>query len=217
MRAQNTACNDTRFSLKAVRPTLTRMKIYTKTGDDGQTGLYGGARVSKACTRVASYGSIDEANSFLGECVLRLHDLAAHCRAPIVHDAHELILTIQSQLLEIGHELATPPGVDRKSEGVTDADILALEKAMDACEKQLPPVRRFLLPGGCPAAVSLHIARSVVRRAERQLVALSDAEPVRREVLIYVNRLSDLLFMLARLANHAAGVDETEWRAKEPK
>jgi cob(I)alamin adenosyltransferase len=190
------------------------MKIYTKTGDAGQTGLFGGARVSKASLRVAAYGALDEANSFLGECALRLRDLASHSQSPTIADAHDLIRTIQSQMFDLGHELATPAGIDRKSEGLTDADIANLEKAMDTCETQLPSLRKFVLPGGCPAAVSLHIARSVVRRAERELVALSEVEPVRREVLIYVNRLSDLFFMLARLANQAAGVEEHAWLPK---
>jgi cob(I)alamin adenosyltransferase len=176
------------------------VKIYTKTGDAGDTGLFGGARVSKASERIATYGEVDELNSVLGRA--RLHAFGDQ------NDA--LLAAIQSQLFDLGAELASPT----KSTGtaqVGDAEGEAMEQAIDRAETELAPLRTFVLPGGSPLAAELHVARTVCRRAERHVVALAAHEPVRVEVIRYLNRASDLFFVLARLANHRAGVADVPW------
>jgi len=179
------------------------MKIYTKTGDRGDTGLFGGGRVSKASLRVDTYGEVDELNSVVG--LVRTE--------PFDKQIDELFATVQSRLFDLGAELATSP--DSKVElgiaGVTEADVEALERVIDKAETELAPLRTFVLPGGSKAAAYLHLARTVCRRAERRLVALAECEPVRPECIRYVNRLSDTLFVLARLANHRAGVADVPW------
>lgn len=176
------------------------MKIYTKTGDTGDTGLFGGARVSKASDRIASYGDVDELNCILGR--VRLHPFG---------DANDALLAaIQSQLFDVGAELASP-GKSNGLDPIGDSEIEAMEHAIDRAETELAPLRTFVLPGGSPLAAELHVARTVCRRAERQIVALAAKEPVRGEVIRYVNRLSDLCFVLARLANHRAGVADVPW------
>jgi cob(I)alamin adenosyltransferase len=179
------------------------MKIYTKTGDKGDTGLFGGGRVSKANARVDVYGEVDELNSVIG--------LA---RATRFDDAvDDLLARVQSRLFDLGAELATSP--DSKVELgialVSEAEVLALELAIDKAEEELQPLKTFVLPGGSPAAAHLHLARTVCRRAERKLVALADDEPVRAECIRYLNRLSDALFVLARLANHRGGLGDVPW------
>ncbi len=179
------------------------MKIYTKTGDKGDTGLFGGARVSKASLRVEAYGEIDELNSVLG--------LARSEHEDAELDA--LFARMQSALFDLGAELATAP--DSKAELgiplVSDADVLMLENAIDKAEAELLPLKTFVLPGGTRAAACLHLGRTVCRRAERRLVSLSEVEPVRGECIRYLNRMSDTLFVLARLANHRAGVADVPW------
>ena len=177
------------------------MKIYTKTGDAGETGLFGGTRLSKASDRVATYGDVDELNSVLG--LARLH--------PIDDDRDALLARIQSELFDLGAELASRPGKDAGVAKVDDTQIEALERAIDAAEDELAPLSTFILPGGSPGAAHLHHARTVCRRAERSVVHLASHEEVRAEVLRYLNRLSDLLFVLARLANHRAGVGDVPW------
>jgi len=182
------------------------MKIYTKTGDRGDTGLFGGARVSKASQRVEAYGAVDELNSMLG--VARAHGVEAQI---------DLVLgTMQVELFQVGAELATVPGKEDKI-GIAlvgDAEIAALERAIDASEAELAPLKTFILPGGAPAAAALHVARCVCRRAERAVVRLGADEPVRPALVIYLNRVSDLLFVLARLANHRAGVADVPWHPR---
>ena len=180
------------------------MKIYTKTGDRGQTALFGGARVSKASLRVSAYGEVDELNSHLG--VVCAHDADAEIRARL----HE----IQEDLFALGAELAKNPDkdVDLGVPGVSDREIERLEKAIDQFETELEPLKTFILPGGTAAAASLHVARTVCRRAERAVVQLVDSEPVRPELVRYLNRLSDLLFVLARVANRRAGIDDVPWQ-----
>lgn len=179
------------------------MKIYTKTGDGGETGLFGGARVSKACDRVDAYGELDELNAALGVC--RAHGLPA--------DIDAVVASVQVDLFVVGAELATAPGREASLHIalLDDAAVSRLESAIDASEASLPPLKSFVLPGGTPASASLHLARTVARRAERRLVALTAQEPLRPVVLIYLNRLSDLLFSLARRANLLAGVDDVPW------
>lgn len=179
------------------------MKIYTKTGDAGETGLFGGTRLSKASDRVAAYGDVDELNSVLG--VARLH--------PIDEERDGLLARIQSELFDLGAELASRPGKDSGVAKVSDEGIGVLERAIDAAEEELAPLATFILPGGSHGAAHLHHARTVCRRAERSVVHLASLpdETVRAEVIRYLNRLSDLLFVLARLANHRAGVSDVPW------
>jgi cob(I)alamin adenosyltransferase len=182
---------------------VTAVKIYTKTGDHGETGLFGGARVSKASGRVDAYGNLDELNAWLGVC--RTHALPA--------DIDAVLAAVQVDLFALGAELATVPGKE-ESLGIAkvgDAEVARLEGAIDASEGELPPLRAFILPGGSPGAAALHVARTVCRRAERALVALQHEEPVRGGAVVYLNRLSDLLFSLARLANLRAGVSDVPW------
>ncbi len=183
------------------------MKIYTKTGDRGDTGLFGGERVPKSDLRVEAYGDVDELDSVLG--VVRTLELDA--------DVDELVGRIQCELFDVGAELATAPGEEAKllSPPVGDAEIARLEEAIDRAVVELPELASFILPGGSPAAAHLHVARCVCRRAERHVVALAGTQSVRPEVIRYLNRLSDLLFTWARLANHRAGVDDVPWVGRD--
>ena len=179
------------------------MKIYTKTGDRGDTGLFDGTRVSKADPRVSTYGDVDELNAWLGYS--RALELDDEMRGMLEH--------IQRDLFAVGAQLADPGNriADRVTKAaVGESDISRLEGWIDALDGSLPPLRRFILAGGTPAGASLHIARTVCRRAERAIVALGPYayEP---EVLTYMNRLSDLLFVMARVVNHRAGHAEIEW------
>jgi cob(I)alamin adenosyltransferase len=181
------------------------MKIYTRTGDQGDTGLFGGGRVPKDHPRVAAYGDVDELNSALG--VAR----AAADRQFF----DELLESIQRDLFSIGGHLATPdPERVRKAlqkASLSPDRIQQFEQVMDEAEKALPPLRAFILPAGTKTAAALHLARTVCRRAERAVVHLAQAESVPELFLIYLNRLSDLLFTLARLANLRDGVSDTTW------
>ncbi|MBL8605307.1 MAG: cob(I)yrinic acid a,c-diamide adenosyltransferase [Myxococcales bacterium] len=183
------------------------MKIYTRTGDTGETGLFGGLRVSKASDRVSTYGTLDELNACVG--VARAAGLAPEIDA--------VLATVQSELFTLGAELATAPGKEDKL-GIArldEASVAALEAAIDAADAALPPLKTFVLPGGSAGAAALHLARTVCRRAERELVALMAHEPVRLVLVHYLNRLSDLLFTQARLANLRAGVDDVPWAPRK--
>ncbi|MGD8863688.1 MAG: cob(I)yrinic acid a,c-diamide adenosyltransferase [Myxococcales bacterium] len=184
------------------------MKIYTKTGDRGETGLFGGARVSKAEPRVDAYGNVDELNSVIGAARAAL--AGAGERAAQLDG---MLHAIQCDLLALGSELACVPGKDAKLgiDLVDEADIARLEREIDALEEGLAPLQNFILPGGSPGASMLHLARTVCRRAERSLVGLSAEESVRDGLVRYLNRLSDLLFVMARSANSAAGVEDVPW------
>ncbi len=178
------------------------MKIYTKTGDGGETGLFGGARVSKADPRVEAYGDVDELNAQIG--VARAGGLD--------DDMDELLSTVQAKLFDVGAELAQAPGSKASAmPHVNEADVAVLEEAIDRFEEELEPLKTFILPGGSPAAAWLHVGRTVTRRAERRVVALSAQTEVRVVIVHYLNRLSDLLFVLARVANHRAGVADVPW------
>ncbi len=183
------------------------MKIYTKTGDSGETGLFGGARLSKADPRVDSYGEVDELNSAIG--LARASGLSASVEA--------VLGAVQSELFDLGAELATTPGKEHNltTPRIGDAQIEAIEAAIDAHDAVLPQLTSFVLPGGTPAAAQLHVARCVCRRAERRVVALAAAEGIRLELVRYLNRLSDLLFTLARHENHAAGVPDVPWLGRD--
>lgn len=189
------------------------MKIYTKTGDGGETGLFGGDRVSKASSRVEAYGEVDELNSVLG--VVRATPFAepdaAHPSADSAAALDALLGAIQSRLFDVGAELANAKGKDLGIPLVDEADIEAMERAIDRAEGEVPPLRTFVLPGGCRLAADLHVARTVCRRTERRVVALARESEIRPELIRYLNRLSDLLFTLARLANHRAGVADVPW------
>ena len=181
------------------------MKIYTRTGDDWTTGLFGGARVAKTDPRVEAYGTVDETCAAIGVA-----------RAAGVSSAIDSVLEqLQNDLFTIGAELACAPGKAEKllktMRLLDAADVERLEKAIDAAEEGLPPLRSFILPGGTQAAAALHLARCVARRAERCVLSLCDEDAARREVVVYLNRLSDLLFVLARRANHEANVADLPW------
>jgi cob(I)alamin adenosyltransferase len=178
------------------------VKIYTRAGDDGSTGLLGPGRVPKSAPRVEAYGAVDELNASLG---------AARALDPQGWLDAELG-TIQAQLFQLGAELATvEAGPLAKLERIGDADVLALERWIDRLDGDLAPLARFILPGGTPLAAEMHRARTVCRRAERRVVALARIEAVEPRLVRYLNRLGDLLFVMARWCNHRAGVAETEW------
>ena len=179
------------------------MKIYTKSGDEGDTSLFGGARVRKDEARVAAYGGLDELNAVLG---------LARSQLDAAHPLQEEIESVQSVLFGIGGEIATVTESARgKLRGLVGAgDTEALERSIDAMEERLEPLKTFILPGGSPAGAVLHVARTVCRRAERRVVALGEGA-ARPEVLRYVNRLSDWLFVAARSVNQGAEVPETPW------
>jgi len=178
------------------------MKIYTKTGDDGTTGLFGGGRVKKASSRVESYGTVDEVNAALG--LARSTGLG-----PFIDT---VLARVQVDLFTLGAELACVPGKEDKLSLplLAQEDAERLEHAIDEGEARLPPLQTFILPGGSPQAAALHVARTVCRRAERAVLAIDDAAP-RSMLVIYLNRLSDLLFVLARVANLDKGVTDIPW------
>lgn len=181
------------------------MKIYTRTGDEGDTGLFGGGRVPKDHPRVAAYGDVDELNSVIG--------LARATPPPEAFDG--LLESVQRDLFSIGGHLATPDPEKvakalAKAE-LSDMRVAEFERVMDSADLELPPLRAFVLPGGTPKAAALHVARAVCRRAERSVVRLSHEQEVPALFLVYLNRLSDLLFTAARLANHRAGVGDVTW------
>lgn len=181
------------------------MKIYTRTGDEGFTGLFGGGRVPKNDLRVAAYGDVDELNSALG---------LARATAPEGFFDEELA-AVQRDLFSIGGHLATPDpekvraALEKAQLG--DERVTAMEAMIDAADRELPPLRAFVLPAGTAKAAALHLARTVCRRAERSVVALSRDAPVHDLFIVYLNRLSDLLFTLARLANHREGRHDVTW------
>jgi cob(I)alamin adenosyltransferase len=176
------------------------MKIYTRTGDAGETSLFGGARVRKDDARIEAYGTVDELNSFLG--VAR----ASWPSSPFDGQLH----TIQSDLFDIGAHLASP-GTSRFA-GPDTARVAALEQHIDAMESELAPLKVFILPGGSLAAAQLHVARTVCRRVERLVVALRDDDEATKASITYLNRLSDFLFVAARYANHLQGVADVPWK-----
>jgi cob(I)alamin adenosyltransferase len=182
------------------------MRIYTRTGDQGETGLFGGQRVPKNHPRVAACGEVDELNAVLGLCVAACEDA----------ELRETLERLQGELFVVGADLATPEEqgdrVGKKSVlRVSEGMIAALEGLIDRYEEGVPALTTFILPGGTPLAAQLHLARTVCRRAERAVLTASGRETLNPEVLVYLNRLSDLLFTLARAANHRAGSAESPW------
>lgn len=179
-------------------------RIYTKTGDAGETSLFGGDRVSKDHLRVEAYGTVDELNAVLG---------LARARETLSFD--EDLAAIQSMLFELGADLSTPPSVEKRPSELSEADIAQIEQLIDASEAKLEPLKSFVLPGGTQAAATLHLARTVCRRAERRLVSLRTTEPGTSELAVkYLNRVGDLLFVLARRCNAEAGTPDVPWKAR---
>ena len=189
------------------------VKIYTRTGDDGETGLFGGGRVPKDDLRIEAYGCVDELNAVVGVARAELRSEPTRSDAPEWNELDGLLQAIQYDLFSIGAELATRDPVKHSTLLVRDGRVRALETAIDRWESTLEPLTAFILPGGSVAAASLHVARTVCRRAERRTLSLSRAQPLAdgSVALVYLNRLSDLLFVLARVANRLAGVDEPAW------
>ncbi|MEM8783176.1 MAG: cob(I)yrinic acid a,c-diamide adenosyltransferase [Planctomycetota bacterium] len=189
------------------------MKLYTRRGDSGATDLFGGQRVAKDDLRVQAYGTVDELNAELGLCLATSGSLPGAIAEPLK--------TIQSRLFEIGADLATPEfvvdehGVSKPNPRVVprvdDNHVKELEGWIDAASSAVPAMTCFILPGGTELSARLHVARTVCRRAERACVTLAEREPVSEQVIMYLNRLSDLLFALARQANHEAGVADVPW------
>ena len=182
------------------------MKIYTKTGDDGTTGLLGSRRVGKDDPRIDAYGTVDELNAVLGIARAQLRDDEA--------ETHAALGRIQEDLFAAGASLADPDPNSRFHAAIGDEQVARLEQSIDAWETDLPPLTRFVLPGGVPAAAQIHFARTVCRRAERLVVRLNHqpGEHVGENVSIYLNRLSDALFVLARHINKRSGVSDVPWR-----
>lgn len=181
------------------------MKIYTKTGDAGLTGLFGGGRVSKDDPRVEAYGDVDELNASLG--LVRAVEMMPRI--------DEVLVPIQRDLFSLGALLATPDRGkmhDHLSKAqIDESRIRELERAIDECDEELEPLRAFIVPGGTPKAAALHVARTVCRRAERRVIHLQKEVEIPAIVVVYLNRLSDLLFTLARVANTRAGAGEVTW------
>ena len=181
------------------------MKIYTRTGDEGDTALFGGGRVDKDHPRVEAYGDVDELNAALG--------LARSIE--MMPRIDEVLVPVQRDLFAIGALLATPDHEKMKEQlikaRIDEQRIAELERSIDQCEQELEPLRSFIIPGGTPKAAALHVARTVCRRAERRVVSLAHDVELPALVIIYLNRLSDLLFMLARVANRRAGAGEVTW------
>lgn len=189
----------------------TTLKIYTKRGDRGETDLFGGDRVGKDDLRVAAYGDVDELNAVVGVA-------ASHLEAPRDDDVLALLARIQSSLFDLGSQLATPSPEHFEKSGlprVDTSDVSELETRIDGYEKEIEPLQTFVLPGGSRAAAALHQARTVCRRAERHCVALDRDAPLDPSIVQYLNRLSDLLFTLARVANARCGVADVAWVGRE--
>lgn len=180
------------------------MKIYTKTGDQGETGLFAGPRVRKDDPRIEAYGAVDELNAVLG--LARCESLPTAVEATVAK--------AQNDLFAVGAELASPDPAKAGTAWNAVPHVVALERAIDALEEHLPPLRQFILPAGNRAAGTLHIARGVCRRAERRLVTLAreSSEPISEQLIHYLNRLGDYLFVAARAANVLAGIPEVPWQ-----
>lgn len=182
------------------------MKIYTKTGDGGETGTFGGPRVRKDDVRVEAMGDVDELNAVIG---------LARCDG-LDERMDQLLRSIQNELFDLGAQIATPEPERLGTKRMTAGLIARLESAIDEYEAQLPPLTAFILPGGVRPAAMLHLARTVCRRAERRVVALSQQAEIAEEVIVYLNRLSDLLFVLARSVNRTAGCGDVLWQSGGP-
>jgi cob(I)alamin adenosyltransferase len=181
------------------------MKIYTRTGDQGSTSLFGNQRVPKCELRLCTFGTVDELNAVLG--LVRAEDMSERC--------DQIAARLQNQLFDLGAELATPDPADRGTEILQEADVAQQEAIIDELSAALTPLSAFILPGGAKAAALLHLARCVCRRAEREIVALAQDVEIRETVLHFINRTSDLLFVLARTVNAEAGVEDVPWKKSQ--
>ncbi|HZV68087.1 MAG TPA: cob(I)yrinic acid a,c-diamide adenosyltransferase [Saprospiraceae bacterium] len=180
-------------------------KIYTRTGDDGSTGLFGGARLPKHHIRIEAYGTVDELNSVIGWLMTFISE----------HNTRELLQTIQSRLFTVGSNLASDPEKEMITPDLTDEDIISIEVAIDTMQGMLPALKHFILPGGSPSVSAAHLARTVCRRAERRCVALAYESEVEPRIILYLNRLSDYFFVLARWLGHNEGVEEIKWMPRK--
>ena len=194
-----------KYYAKLLRENDEIMKIYTKTGDSGETGLFGGERVWKNSPRLEVCGTYDELNALLG---------LVRSEQALSEEVDRLLDQFQNDLFNAGSEMATVPPAKPQCPVLGEEHIRRIEAAIDHFENALPPLANFILPGGCRAAALLHVARTLCRRAERKLVALLQLEPgaINSIQLVYLNRLGDLLFVLARTANHQAGISDIPWR-----
>jgi cob(I)alamin adenosyltransferase len=185
-------------------------RVYTRRGDHGETDLVGGARAPKDAARIEAYGAVDELNAAIGAA--RAFNETEIDRAPACRDLHAILRRLQSELFDLGAELATPPAAFQPGMfRVGPAEVTALETIMDRCQQDLQPLRSFILPGGGRVSALLHVARTVCRRAEREVVRLMHEEDVGEQPLAYLNRLSDLLFVLSRWIGHHLGEQEYLW------
>lgn len=178
------------------------MKIYTKKGDSGSTSLFGGTRVPKSSARIEAYGTVDELNSIVG--------LGASY--DISEQGKKWVKRVQEDLFVLGADLATPPSSNTRIDRIDEEAITYLEKAIDTMQTRLPSLKNFILPGGCPAGATFHLARTVCRRAERATVSCSETEEISDLTIKYLNRLSDFLFVLARFENNQSGTPEEIWK-----
>jgi cob(I)alamin adenosyltransferase len=185
------------------------MKIYTKTGDKGETGLYGGERVSKNSPRIEAYGTIDELNSFIGLTVTEIKDKAVK----------ELLSKIQNQLFTVGTDLSTPYSMEEQKKNilrVTPDFFEKIEKSIDFFEEKIDELKNFIIPGGSKSASLLHVCRTISRRAERRVVALNSLEQINGNIVIFLNRLSDLFFVLSRYENKISNNRDVMWESQKP-
>ena len=190
------------------------MKLYTTTGDDGTTGLFGSERVPKFHPRIEAYGTVDETNACAGLAVAAIASIPESGASAEAFDRlQEMLSHVQSGLFDVGADLATPAGSkhEDKIRRIDAKDVGILERWIDEFTDATPPITVFVLPGGSEVAARLHVARTVSRRAERAVVALAGSEPISEDVVKWLNRLSDLFFAAARYANHAAGVPDVPW------
>lgn len=181
------------------------MKIYTKKGDSGETSLFGGTRVSKSSARIEAYGTVDELNSVIGLA-------ASYSLSP---KGTVWVKKVQEYLFILGADLATPPDSDARIERIGEKETKDLEEAIDEMEEELNPLKNFILPGGAQAGATLHVARTVCRRAERASVACSKEENISDDALTFLNRLSDFLFVLARYENKYVSTPEETWKPEK--
>ena len=196
------------------RPRLAINRVYTKQGDKGDTALAGGQRVPKDGLRIAAYGTVDELNSFVGIARSTIAEMEGS--TPQAAALGAILLRVQHELFNLGSILATlPEDVHPKQARITDDDVAQLEREMDEMGADLPALRSFVLPGGCRLNADLHVCRTVCRRAERELVALSRAETIPAETVRYLNRLSDAFFVWSRWASHATKMPETLWEPNQ--
>jgi cob(I)alamin adenosyltransferase len=176
-------------------------KIYTKTGDDGTTGLFGGARLPKDHIRIEAYGTVDELNAVIGWLMSTIQD----------QETENLLQTIQSRLFTVGSNLASEPGKNMITPDLLDEDVVLIEQSIDKMQETLPPLKHFIMPGGSPSVSAAHMARTVCRRAERRCVTLAQTSDVDSIIILYLNRLSDFFFVLARWLGAREGVEEVKW------